>query len=76
VLQLTLEMKVYANLEFNTSQILPLYFLTNSMEQSPSETNIHTASQEIPLLSWNLNVHYYVHQTPLMHPILSHLNPV
>jgi len=36
--------------------------LTNSTEKSPSwEANNHSASQEIPCLSWNLKVHYCIH---------------
>jgi hypothetical protein len=40
--------------------------LTNSMERNPSwEADSHSPSQEIPSFSWNPNVHYRVHQTPL-----------
>jgi len=48
---------------------------TNSMEQSPSwEANNHSASQEIPWLFRNLKVHYRVHNSPLLVPILSQIN--
>jgi hypothetical protein len=50
---------------------------TNSMEQSPySEANNHSASQEIPHLSKNPNVHYRVQNSPPLVLILSHMNPV
>ena len=36
------------------------------MEQSPSsEANQFSASQEIPCILWNLEVHYCIYKSPL-----------
>jgi len=47
------------------------------MEQSPSwEANSHSANNEISRLSFNQKVHYCVHNSPPVAPILSQMNPV
>jgi hypothetical protein len=40
------------------------------------KANCHSACQKIMLSSWNPKVHYHVHESPLLDPILSRLNPV
>jgi len=51
--------------------------LTNSVEYSPSrEANSPLASQEIPRLSWNPMVHYHVHRSPQLVPVLSQMSQV
>ena len=53
------------------------YLLTYSMVPSPSwEANWFAASQEIPRISWNPEVHYRTHKRPPPIPILGHPNPV
>jgi hypothetical protein len=53
-----------------------IYFLTYSMEQSPSwEANRFSASQDIPRILRNPKVHYRIHKSPPTVPILSQINP-
>jgi len=45
------------------------------MEQSPSsEANSWSASQEIPRLSWDTEVHYGVHNSPPLDLMLSQIH--
>jgi hypothetical protein len=47
------------------------------MEQNPAwECDSHSASQEIPCLLRNPNVHRHVYKSPQLDPILSQLNPI
>jgi len=50
------------------------YLLTYSIEQSPSwDTNLFSASEEIPHIFWHSNVQHRVYKSPPPVPILSQI---
>lgn len=48
---------------------------TNYMEQSPWKCGSSSPGQEIPQMLWNPKVHYRIHSSPILGPILSQINP-
>jgi len=47
----------------------------NSNGHCPWKANSFSASQDIPHTLQNLNIHYYIHKTPPITPVLSQINP-
>jgi hypothetical protein len=56
--------------------ILDFALVYNPMNPYPWESNSRSASQEIPNLLWNQKVHYRVHNSPQLKPVMSQMNSV
>jgi len=69
---------LYATSYMPSMFYLPTYLIDwLTSHCSPSwEANSHSVSQEIPHLLWYLMVHYHVHKSPPLFPILSQMHPL
>jgi hypothetical protein len=58
------------------TDLIPLIWLSNSLELSPSDTNRYSATQEISRILRSQNFHYRVHKSLPVVSILSQPNPL